>query len=491
MVRRQLSNLFFAPLDQGDRNAKMKMIADLEAQKDRLESRLGQLSRTYAVNREAEEANTRMLKTALPDRSVLVEIARIRWMDFNQLPSVGSKSPGRYVAFVLPAQGKTSLVDLGPSNDIDRSVTAYKKALIDSISHSGDDVSKWSRKLHDLVFKPLKPSIGLAEYIFLSPDDVLNLIPFEVLQGPDGRFLIEKFTFNYLNVGRDLIRLNRSGTAITGCAVLIGDPDFDLRDDNRQAVARRLGLSKSPEGELRRSSGMRGLIFEPLPGTREEVVAIRKVLGPDRAEVFVGQEALEEVVRRKSVCSILHLATHGFFLNNEDVAELAGNVFLETTSNGLKPVSTTQSERMGEPLLRSGLALAGANQTLRGDRMEQSDGLLTAEKVLGLSLGKTQMVVLSACETGVGEVRSGEGVFGLRRAFTQAGAKSLIMSLWSVPDKETKELMEEMYRQIASANVNRAEALRRAALKEMKTVETRYGKANPLFWGAFVFLGEP
>lgn len=101
------------------------------------------------------------------------------------------------------------------------------------------------------------------------------------------------------------------------------------------------------------------------------------------------------------------------------------------------------------------------------------------------------MVVLSACDTGLGEIRSGEGVYGLRRAFTQAGAKSLVMSMWSVPDKETTELMVEFYKNILSEKMNRCHALRQAALKEMKIVKERYGHANPFFWGAFVFLGEP
>ena len=101
------------------------------------------------------------------------------------------------------------------------------------------------------------------------------------------------------------------------------------------------------------------------------------------------------------------------------------------------------------------------------------------------------MVVLSACETGLGEVRTGEGVFGLRRAFTQAGTKSLVMSMWQVPDKETKELMVEFYKNIISGRMNRCQALRQATLKEMKVVKERYGHTNPYYWGAFVFMGEP
>ena len=114
-----------------------------------------------------------------------------------------------------------------------------------------------------------------------------------------------------------------------------------------------------------------------------------------------------------------------------------------------------------------------------------------AEKILALPLAATELVVLSACETGVGEVRAGEGVFGLRRVFAQAGARSLVMSLWSVPDLETKELMVNFYRILGEKGGSRSEALRQAVLEEMAIVRQRYGQPNPFFWGAFVFLGQP
>jgi CHAT domain-containing protein/tetratricopeptide (TPR) repeat protein len=492
IVRRQLSNLFFSALDRGNPDEKLKMIADLEIRKDQLESRLGQISRAYAASLDVDRSDTRKLQKTIPKDAFLIEFARIRWTDFRKPFGSESKQPGRYLAFTLPPEGRASMLDLGPADEIDRTVSAYKNALMDSLLGSGSDVTKLSRKLHDLIFRPLKPVIGSAKYIYLSPDDVLNLMPFEVLQGPDGRFLIEDFTFNYLNVGRDLARREPAGTSSATHAVLLGDPDFDLMDGDRKAVLRRLGLPTTDRhAELRGSTEMRGMNFAPLPETKEEVEAIKNVLGPDRTEVFTGAEALEEVVRKKAGCSILHLATHGFFLKDTYLTDFAGDALIETSLIDLDLVRTANRAPLMSPLLRSGLALAGANQTLRGDKMIQGDGLLTAEKVLGLGLGETELVVLSACETGVGEVQSGEGVFGLRRAFTQAGAKSMVMSLWSVPDKETKELMEEMYRQIGSGRVNRAEALRRAALKEMRTVKTRYGEANPIFWGAFVFLGVP
>ena len=159
---------------------------------------------------------------------------------------------------------------------------------------------------------------------------------------------------------------------------------------------------------------------------------------------------------------------------------------------GNQPSTPVQNDiDIDNPLLRSGIFLAGAKRSLLVGDTGVHDGIVTAEKILGLNLRGTEMVVLSACDTGLGEVHNGEGVFGLRRAFTQAGAKSLVMSLWKVPDLETKELMVQFYKNIKTGGMNRCQALRQAALKEKEIVKERYGHTNPRYWGAFVFLGQP
>ena len=186
-----------------------------------------------------------------------------------------------------------------------------------------------------------------------------------------------------------------------------------------------------------------------------------------------------------------HLATHGFFLNDLDLSTLVDERVRGIQVVPLDPKQAGRKVKIENPLLRSGIALAGANNALKFGDTERSDGIVTAEKILSLKLRGTDMVVLSACDTGLGEVKAGEGVYGLRRAFTQAGTRSLVMSMWQVPDQETKELMVEFYKNIRSGKMNRCQSLRQAALKQLKTVRTRYGNANPFFWGAFVFMGEP
>ncbi len=152
------------------------------------------------------------------------------------------------------------------------------------------------------------------------------------------------------------------------------------------------------------------------------------------------------------------------------------------------PQAVKKTVPFENPLLRSGIVLAGVNPAVKAGR---SDGIVTAEKILGLKLQGTELVVLSACETGLGDIQVGEGVYGLRRVFLQAGAQSLVMSLWSVPDDETKELMTQLYRNLLSGNMPRNQALRQAALQQMKLVEQRYGTPDPFYWGAFIFLGQP
>ena len=310
---------------------------------------------------------------------------------------------------------------------------------------------------------------------------------------PDSGFLVGDYTFNYVSSGRDILGYGEARKRGSK-TLLLGDPDFDMKTEKKASVE-----DETAESELRkerivqRSIFFRDLSFDRLPGTREEVQAIQSLLGTDLVEIYTGEDATEEVLRVMRTPRILHLATHGFFLKDIEFIPSKN----PSSRRGLAIAKANQKDmsfqriKIENPLMQSGFVLAGANSTLKSRESKNFDGIVTAEKILGLNLMGTDMVVLSACNTGVGEVKRGEGVFGLRRAFTQAGAKSLVMSMWSVPDKETKELMVEFYKNILSGKMNRCQALRQAALKEFKIVKERYGFPNPFFWGAFVFMGEP
>jgi CHAT domain-containing protein len=201
------------------------------------------------------------------------------------------------------------------------------------------------------------------------------------------------------------------------------------------------------------------------------------------------KEALDAVLFNAKQPRILHLATHGYFLNDEEAKSPDDTRGMERTIGVMQKDGfgvggfgkTVVASKMENPMLRSGIALAGANTSIKEGRDE---GVVSAEKILGLNLKGTELVVLSACETGVGDVMQGEGVFGLKRSFILSGAKTVVMSLWSVPSAETTELMSEFYTMTASG-IGKAEAINRARLRMMAK------NPNPFFWGAFVLTGKP
>jgi len=201
-------------------------------------------------------------------------------------------------------------------------------------------------------------------------------------------------------------------------------------------------------------------------------------------EPLLEDRALERGVKKSRSPRILHLATHGFFLpdapRHVDGEHRQLGILGSSGNAGLSRLAHLEN-----PLLRSGLALAGANTWLARCQLPEDaeDGLLTAEDVTGMDLLGTELVVLSACETGLGEVHVGEGVYGLRRAFVLAGAKTLVMSLWKVPDEETRELMEDFYQRVLQGRP-RAEALREAQLA------MRAKHPDPFCWGAFICQGD-
>jgi CHAT domain-containing protein len=226
------------------------------------------------------------------------------------------------------------------------------------------------------------------------------------------------------------------------------------------------------------------LTFATLPGALAEGELLVQIAGLNPTQVFSGKEATERFVKNLHGPRILHIATHGFFLPPPTEAERSTPVARET---GRRQVETDEpfGIRLGvqrNPMLRSGIALAGANQGSGGD---DEDGILTAEELAQLDLQGTELVVLSACETGTGDVANGEGVFGLRRALMLAGARSQLVSLWRISDQGTSQLMGEYYRALLRG-MSRSRALQVAQEKLRTSVAT----SHPYYWSAFVPAGD-
>jgi len=492
-TRSHLSALTFAGPGKDGPQAYQRQIAELEARRQRLESDLSALSQSFASSRRQYRADAAAVARALPKAAVLIEYARVALFNFKAKDKDTGKrwEPPHYLAFVLRpgAGGQAALVDLGEAGPIDDLVAAMGREMRENQvakDPAGLTRAKLAVRLHDRVFAPLRQAIGAGRDIFLSPDGGLNLVPFETLQDASGRFLVDDFAFTYLNSGRDLLGFGLKATP-KNKVLLLGDPDFDLTPAKREQALHELRLSRGrPAGQVfLRSAARRGGDYPPLPETRQEVQAIAALLGRD-CEVFLGGKALEEVLFAKPAPRELHLATHGFFYTEQEFA----HAFADAEAGLSGPGAAAPAARPENPLLRSGVVLAGANTSLKSGNPRDNDGILTADKVLSLDLHGTDLVVLSACDTGSGEVKAGQGVYGLRRAFNASGAKGVVMSMWSVPDKETRELMVEFHKGLLSGRLDRARALRQAMLREKDVVRERYGNANPLFWGAFVFAGE-
>jgi CHAT domain-containing protein len=312
-------------------------------------------------------------------------------------------------------------------------------------------------------------------------------LPFEVLPMTEGQRLIDTHHISYLTAGRDVLRFGAASTGRPGPALVIADPDFDLTASKiaqPQLERSVTTTSVTPGNRVSRDMDLANLHFDQLPNTRAEGEHVATMLS---VQPWLGGEALESRIKDYHSPRILHIATHGFFLADQVRIvdkEWQGPSIMDGQDAGtLGRLSGTGLEN---PMLRSGLALAGANTWLRGGSppIEAEDGILTAEDVSGLDLLSTELVVLSACETGLGEIHAGEGVFGLRRSFVVAGAKTLVMSLWKVPEEETQELMEDFYRLVMKGQPV-AEALREAQL----AIRARY--PDVVDWGAFICQGDP
>lgn len=389
------------------------------------------------------------VRAELPPDSALIEFAQYEPEDLR----TGKKSPARYLAYVLPKEGEVRGIELGEVATIDAAVRRLRLAITDK--NSGIDPNPAARKLDELVMQPIRPLLGQATIIFLSPDGELNLAPFPAMRGEDKKYLIEKYLLIFLTSGRDLLRLKIKHENQPD-KMIFTVSDFD-RLDERPITAfsnSAQAVSDSRSGMLSSDTTMATMTFKPLGYAREEGTAIQKLF--PQSKLYADGQATETLLKQVRRPYFLHLTTHGFFLPN---------------SNGNKE----------NALLRSGLAFAGANKRQSG----KDDGFLTAFEAAALDLWGTKLVVLSACETGTGEIKTGEGVFGLRRALVLAGAETQVTSLWLADDLATRKLMESFYGKLR-AGMGRAESLRQAQLEMLR----KRAYSTPYFWANFICLGD-
>ena len=465
--------------------------------RERLEAELTRQIPEVNLEQRLRSADRHMVAKNLPPGGALVEFVRCEIHEFKALPGQRQRGwqPARYLAFVLlaGAADRVRLLDLGDAARIDRLIAGFRTWVTvppDARARADADADA-GLELRAAVFDPLLSSLEGRTHLFLALDGDLNRLPFEVLRTAAGRFLIDDYQIGYLSVGRDVLRFGTPASGQSGAPIVAASPDFDLfAQPDRQAAKDDAAVGTAPPGRLSRALERASLHFGPLEGTRLEGECVAGLLG---VVPWLEGEVLETRLKGCRSPRVLHLATHGFFLPNQlDVSNWAPRQVSGAEVQALAPTAFGRLAAAENPLLRSGLALAGVNTWARGGPLppEAEDGLLTAEDVTGMDLLATELVVLSACETGLGDVLRGEGVFGLRRAFLLAGAKTVVMSLWQVPDEETRILIEDFYRRLtagAPALTSRADALRAA----QRTLRGNAATADPYFWGAFICEGCP
>ena len=430
----RLANLYLSgPKRRNSFEQYKKEIQSLSRIRERLDDELA--AKGYSPNLKKSPVTAAHITNSLPEDHALIDF----WYFLEYVFPGEKKDLGRwrYLACVIQSNRDAELIDLGEAEPIHKSISELRKSIL-SVGNIGR----------------------------LQQQSAEDSTSREILQWGKAR--------------------GKSARNKENQAVIIADPKFDFTPSQKVASA---ASSKSFELEFsdRRSREWRQMGFSQLKYTGPEAVAIDSLLKQKGISTkrYLQDQAQESVLKGLVSPQILHISTHGFFLPDQPELRKPKEI------GGFSSIGEfDRTPALENPLLRCGLAFAGANHA--ESVKEGEDGLATAMEIAGLDLQGSDLVTLSACLTGVGELRSGEGVYGLHRSFLLAGAKTVLASLWSVPDLETKDLMVEFYRRyLSDEKMSKSEALRQAQLAVIVQLRKKYGAAHPAYWGAFVCIGEP
>ncbi len=447
----------------------------LQTQRQELEGDLNRQLPALGLEPVGTDQVAAVLKSLAP-QGLLVEFQKYR--PYQR----GDTEPGRwgaprYIALLLDPKGRITAVQLGEAAPIDQ---AIGRALAASATDRPEAFELW-KQVSTLVLTPLEPQLRNVRELFLSPDGGLHRVPFAALPAPGGssKLLNEAYQLRLLTTGRDLVRLQRPSRT-GGSAVLVANPAYDsLRHAAHDPIPSRgsraplNAVSSMPSDPQLRSGALTSATrWAPLPGTAQEAKVLAPLLGVSRP--ITGTDARAPVVLQQEGPLILHIATHGFFQPDQPAPPPDPLAY----SRGAAPI------RREDPLLRSGLVMAGANNP---DADPTDDGYLTAAEVTGMDLNGTQLVTLSACQSGLGDLQTGEGVYGLQRALSVAGARSTLLSLWNVDDAGTRAFMEALYGRLLRGE-SRSDALARTQADFRVHANSSY--RSPFVWAAFQLSGD-
>jgi CHAT domain-containing protein/tetratricopeptide (TPR) repeat protein len=450
-VRSELAGQLYTPTGPPTAAAAHRdAIKTLRTRMDELEATLSAASDEFRT--QVAPVTMAAVQAQIPADAALLEFVRYRRFDPRQAQRWQEE---RYVAYLLTRQRPPSWVALGKAKSIDAAIDAVLAAMDSRIVATTARAAL--RRLDAQLLAPIRAQLSGIEHLIVAPDGKLNLVPFEALIDPQGRYALDSYLVSYVSSGRDLLRLALPQRPQSS-AVLIAGPDY---------------------GPVPPSPAVGALTFPKLDGAAAEATALQHYFP---AAPLTGGKATKAALAALTGPAMLHVATHGFYGWR---AGLAGATTRGPATHGPLPNSLRGRIRALPPPTRylldgldqAGLAMADAN---RGPA-----GIVTAREIAGFDWTGTQLVVLSACQTGVGAVASGDGVYGLRRALVLAGAASQVISLWSVADVSTPTLMRDYYAALQQG-AGRAEALRQAKRRLLQ----QPGYAHPFYWAAFIPAGD-
>ncbi len=424
-------------------------IALMEDKANDLEKQLSLLSSEFAREFEKEQVTWEDVKGKLGDRDAAMEIIRIRKNLRND--SI------LYATLIVESFSESPRIVVLANGDVleDRGFKVYKNSIVYKLEDT---------KSYELFWQPIDKEITKSvSNIYISADGIFNKVNISTLLDPEeNEYVLERYNLRLLSNTRELVESDANSNP-SNVAQVFGFPKYNLDKTQMETLA-----ALVDEDGMRYSFGDN---VAELPGTLEEINNIANILESKawQFETYTEVRASEDNIKKLNSPKIFHVATHGFFLEDIQVDE---------EDDGL----ASRSQRFN-PLMRSGLLFAGAENTIRNESLPgEEDGILTAYEAMNLNLDNTDLVVMSACETGLGEVKNGEGVYGLQRSFMVAGAQNLVMSLWKVNDATTQLLMSTFYNEWFSGKT-KTEAFNNA----IQTVKNDF--PHPYFWGAFVMLG--
>jgi CHAT domain-containing protein/tetratricopeptide (TPR) repeat protein len=516
--RQRFANLMLQSMAGDASPALTAMLRDATQQKEAAERALASQSAAFRSELDRSGIGFNEVTRALPPGTALVSYVRYERSVAQTSSRAAGSSPDQipnsrilqsvpsYVAFVLRSDSPDPWVlPLGSASAIEALIRGWRAEIVErhTLPPEQSGASTLGGQLRRRIWDPAAAHLADIKEVFIVPDGDINLIPFAALPVARGGYLLEHGPLlHYLSAERDLVSLSDT-SGLRGSGLLaIGGPAFS-NPSSFTARPKNGVAANSARNDVRGACGDLGTLrFADLPASMFEAESVLSLsrqsrigdgTGDDR--LLSGADATEAAFKAFGPGHrIVHLATHGFVLGADCVATVAGLRGV----GGLTPVGVARAANTGRParraepgnpLLLSGLAFAGANER-RTTGPDADDGILTAEEVAGMNLSGVEWAVLSACDTGLGEIRAGEGVFGLRRAFQVAGVRTVIMSLWPVEDVATRQWMEALYRARLGDRLDTAEAVRQASLTLIRERRARGQSTDLFYWAAFVAAGD-